>query len=372
MESFDISREKFLALLKEGKFTEAEQFYWSEMFEYAEKKFLEENKVDTQYDWLIMPGGFLPEYHVFIIHTLKPKNVYFIGTYEFKEKHLDKIIQKSGLNPSQYIVDVLEYREMNLTDVYDKIRNRLNLFVGKKVILDLSRGKRIMSVGAGMVGAFFGFDLFYIDKEWDTNLRRGIPGTEKIVMVKNPFEVFGDLELREARKFLNHHNYGAALSLYKRIRQKIVDPRHIEIEELLSEAYLHWNSFNFKGAHFKLQQALTRSEQYNMKLSKELIDNKKALEVLDVKEVNNPLTKGDEFNMHLIIDLYVNALRKAEVGMFEDAISRLYRTIELISQHRLHSYQIETVGADLSRYDSDYRDIAKKIYGFEKPVPFEI
>ncbi len=361
-----------MALWQAGKVAEAESFYWKEIYPKAEEKFLAENKVDTLYDWLIMPGGFVPAYHIFLIKALKPKNVYFIGTHEFKEKCLDEVIKKTGLQASQYLVDVVAYKEMNLTEVYETIRSRIELFVGKKVVLDFSRGKRVMSVGAGIVGAFFGFDLVYLDKEWDSYFRRGIPGTEKLIMVKNPFEVFGDLELREAREFFDHYNYGAALALYKRIRQKIVDPRHVEVEELLSEAYLHWNSFNFRAAHQKLKQALAKAQQYHLPVSSELAENLKALQVLDVDNVNAYRDKGDIFHVHLIIDLYLNALRKAETGMFEDAISRLYRTIELISQYRLHSYSIQTVGSDLSRFQGAYQKLTKELYGVEKSLPYEI
>ena len=55
---------------------------------------------------------------------------------------------------------------MDISDVYSKIKLKMNLFEDKNVLLDLTRGKRIMSVGAGIVGAFFNFDLVYIDEEW--------------------------------------------------------------------------------------------------------------------------------------------------------------------------------------------------------------
>lgn len=372
MHDLNSARQRLLEFWKEGKFDEGDSFYWNEVFPLAEAKFLSETKVEQRYDWLIMPGGFVPAYHIFLIRALKPKEVYFIGTREFKEQHLDEVIKKTGLQPSQYIVDVVEYKGMNLTEVYDKIRKRLDLFVGKKVILDLTRGKRIMSIGAGIVGAFFGFDLVYLDKEWDSYFKRGIPGTEKLVMVKNPFEVFGDLELREAREFFATYNYGAALALYKRIRQKIVDPRAVEIEELLSEAYMHWNSFNFKAAHLKLRQAIMKSRQYNVPVNAEVLENMKALELLQSDEASSYYERGDEYTLHLIVDLYMNALRKAEVGMFEDAVSRLYRAIELISQHRLHSHEIQTVGSDLTKFNEEYAKLSKELYGVEKQLPYEI
>jgi hypothetical protein len=78
------------------------------------------------------------------------------------------------------------------------------------------------------------------------------------------------------------------------------------------------------------------------------------------------------FDLHIIIDLYANALRKSEVGLFEDAISRLYRVIELVAQHRLKSYGIETSNPSINQYELAYKAVTKEVYGFEKPLPTEI
>lgn len=366
MGEFEGLRESWRGLIKQTKLDEANSLYWEKLFPVIEEKFLENNRVKEEYDWLILPSGLESSYYILLIKAIKPKKVYFLGTKEFKESFLDKIIEKTGLKPSEYIIDTLNYDEMDVADVYEKIRKRLDLFYNKKIILDLTRGKRIMSVGAGIVGAFFGFDLVYIDEEWINEVKRGNPGTEKLVTVKNPFEVFGDLEGQEARELFNHYNYGAAIFFYRRLMEKVADPRKIEIEEILSEAYMHWNSFNFKAALYKLELLEKKSKQYNVKLNSLINENLDVLRIL-IKE-----DKDDEFNLHIIVDLYDNALRKAEVGMFEDSVSRLYRVLELVSQYRLKSYGIETSGPDLSKFEKDYKKISKEIYGFEKNSPFEV
>jgi CRISPR-associated protein (TIGR02710 family) len=366
MEDLERLREGWLELVQKCKLDEAGSYYWDNLYPFVEKRFLENNKVHEEYDWLILPAGLESSYYILLIKSIKPKNVYFLGTKEFKENFLNKIIEKSDLKASQYVVDTLSYDEMDVADVYEKVRKRLDLFYNKKVILDLTRGKRIMSVGAGIVGAFFGFDLVYVDEDWIDEIKRGKPGTEKLVTVKNPFEVFGDLEGQEARELFNHHDYGAAIYFYKKLREKVADPRKIEIEELLAEAYLHWNSFNFKAAFNKLERTVKKSKQYNLRISSEIHRNLEVLEILTKEE------KDDEFNLHVIVDLYVNALRKAEVGMFEDSVSRLYRVLELISQYRLREYGIETSNADLSKYADEYKKLTKELYGFEKEPSFEI
>jgi CRISPR-associated protein (TIGR02710 family) len=369
-EVFTDLREQWLQLVRRSETETAQKMYWEDLFPYVEGSFVCKYAHTTPYDWLILPCGLESSYYILLIKALKPRNVYFLGTEEFKMHFLDTIIQKTDLKPSQYLIDTLHYDELDITDVYEKVRSRLRLFVDKKVVMDLTRGKRIMSVGAGIVGAFFGFDLVYVDEVWLDDVKRGLPGSEKLVLLHNPFEVFGDLELREARDFLNHHNYGAALALYKRIRQKIVDPRTVEIEELLSEAYLHWNSFNFKAAASKIKLVIEKCDQYHIRQQRAFSLYARVLDLLS--STDSAVRNSDDFQLHVILDLYANALRKAEMGVFEDAISRMYRVLELLSQYRLKSYGIETHLADLHQYAGQYKALTKEIYGFEKEVPFEI
>ncbi|MDP3881309.1 MAG: TIGR02710 family CRISPR-associated CARF protein [Nanoarchaeota archaeon] len=364
-------REEWLDLVKKASIEKAEEMYWKSIFPLVEDNFIKISKSKEQYEWLVLPCGLESSYYILLINAIKPKNVYFIGTKEFKENFLNFIVEKTGLKPSQYIIDTVSYEGLEIADVYQKIRSHLSSFIDKKVLMDLTRGKRIMSVGAGIVGAFFGFDLVYIDEEWLDDIKRGMPGTERLVMVKNPFDVFGDLELKEARDFFNHNNHGAALSLYKRIHQKIDDPRNVEIEELLAESYLHWNSFNFKAALIKLESARDKLGQYRMKVNPHLIANIQALQIL-ISQNDTESKNSEQFNLHVIIDLYSNALRKAEVGLFEDSISRLYRVLELISQYRLAAYGIVTSSPEIKKYELAYKALVKEIYGFEKELPAEI
>ncbi len=374
MEKSDELVKKWIGLMKETKVEEAGDLYWNEVFPLIEKKFLEnkENEIEGEYDWLILPAGLEYSYYVLLIKAIKPKKVYFLGTHEFKANFLDKIIEKTGLKASDYVMDTIGYDEMDVADVYDKIRKRLDLFCNKKVILDLTRGKRIMAVGAGIVGAFFGFDLVYIDEGWIDEIKRGMPGTEKLVAVKNPFEVFGDLEGQEARELFNHHNYEAARFFYEKLREKVADPREIEVEELLSECYLHWNSFNFKAAKHKIENLIKKSKQYGIKVEPLVKSNHEVLEILTSGDLDKPAQLSEEFNLHVIVDLYTNALRKSEIGLFEDAISRLYRVLELISQYRLRSHDIETSRPELAEFNEEYRSITKELYGVAKDSPFEV
>ena len=369
---FEASKDKWLELIKTQKIKDAEKVYWEELFPDIEKRFIKNTKIDQKYDWLILPAGLESSYYVMLIKSIKPKNVYFIGTKEFKDNFLDKIIEKTSLKASQYMIDAVDYEGMDVAEVYEKIRHHLDLFAGKKVIMDLTRGKRILSVGAGIVGSFFGFDLVYIDEEWIDDVKRGVPGTEILVMLKNPFDVFGDLEGKEARRLFNHHNYAAAKFFLNKLREKIADPREIEIEEILAEIYLRWNSFNFKAAFKKMELVFNKIKQYGLKRNtKNLQKNYEALKILGSIGDKKPEDLDNNCALHLIVDLYTNALRKSELGMFEDAITRLYRLIELISQFRLAKQGIVTSQPKIEQYEKEFKEITKKL-DIERGLPSEL
>ena len=159
MGEFEEIREKWLDLIKQTKVKEAGEIYWEKLFPTVEKRFLEKNQIKEEYDWLILPVGLESSYYILLIKSINPKNVYILCTKEFKSLGLlDKVIEETNIKPSQLIVDTLEYKEMDVAGVYEKIRKHLDLFSNKKVILDLTRGKRVMSTGAGITGSFFGFD----------------------------------------------------------------------------------------------------------------------------------------------------------------------------------------------------------------------
>ncbi|MDP7181145.1 MAG: TIGR02710 family CRISPR-associated CARF protein [Candidatus Woesearchaeota archaeon] len=370
MDSLPDLAKQWAHLMRTGHQAEAKRLGWDTIFPLAEEKFLAQTTVQETYDWLVLPAGLSPEYRVLLIKALRPKKVYFLGTHEFKKYALDLIIERTGLKPSEYEVETIEYSGMDVADVYQHIQKHLQRFKGKKVALDLTRGKRIMSAGSAIVGAFFGFDLVYIDEDWLDDIKRGVPGTERLVVSKNPFDVFGDLDLQTAHQLFNFHDYGAAMRIYGRLITQITDPRPMEIENLLAETYAHWNAFNFGAAGKKMAECRDRAAQYNISLPAGVDKNAYALDQL--REVNLDAIPQANQALHVIADLYANALRKAKTGQFEDAIARLYRCLELMSQSRLATHGIDTSSPELASYNDAYKELTKKCTVRSFPSPTKL
>lgn len=384
-EEFETWKMEWLKLTKEGKLEEAEKIYWEKMFPTIQENFL--NQIQQQikngeipvYDLLIIPMGLESSYYILLIKGLKPKQIYFLCTEQGERRFLDKIIKETGLTQDQYKKDVLKYADLDVVDVYEKIKTRIKMFEGKKIAVDLTRGSRTMIAGAAIVGDFFGCDLVHIDKGWYDDIKRGEPGTEKFVKVKNPLHIFGDLEQIYAIELFNRYQYIASNLFFKDIIRKVPDPREFEIKSLLSECYMFWDSFNYTAALPILEKVINKINQYHIAI----LDVERLKKNYDVlKHLNNvqycnkkfiEILKDEDTVIHLIIDIFCNGERRSEQKKYEDAVSRLYRIIELISQHRLAKIGIDTRSPDYSKIDVErVKKCMKHVYGVRKILPQEI
>ncbi len=385
--SFDTLKKEWKELMIKGRKEEADKLYWGKIFPFIERKFAREtqelikNGEIPQYDLLVIPMGLESSYYILLINGLKPKKVYFLCTKEGEKYFLDKIIKMTGLTQGQYEKDVIEYKAMDAADVYSKIKNKLYLFKGKKIAVDLTRGKRIMTAGAAIVGDFFGCDLIHIDEGWYDDIKRGEPGTEKLIKLKNPLHIFGDLEQTYAIELFNNHRYFSSSLLFRDIIKKAPDPREFEVKSLLSESYMFWDSFNYRASLPILERAVNKINQYNvraldiqqlkMNLTAQRYLNK--IQFSDKKLIDT--LKNEYMSTHLIADIFCNAQRRAEQNKFEDAVSRFYRAIELVSQHRLAKIGIDSSSPDYSLLDiktrNKYDELTKEIYKEEKALPLQ-
>ena len=111
---------------------------------------------------------------------------------------------------------------------------------------------------------------------------------------------------------------------------------------------------------------------------KQLEKNQKTLGILNkinaVQRIDE-LLKDNELVLNLIIDLHSNALRRRENHALDDAIVRLYRLIELVSQYGLAKHNITTSNPDYTPFPglkSKYSEITHSLYDQERNLPFEI
>ncbi len=375
-----VEAQKWLELKKTGLNEQADQYFDQTLYPLVEEKFLadaERMGVKGSYDMLIFPLGARWHYPVLAIKAIQPKRAYFICTPRIEEKTLGKVLEKSGLAPFQTKKDVVEYSGMDLEEVYAKVKGVVNKFPGDRIAVDLSRGKRVMTTGIGIAAAFCECDFTYIDEDWNFEINDGIPGTERLVMVKNPFKHLGEIDRERAKELFNRGSFQPAAEIYSKLSNQSPDPRESSAYELFCQAFSQWDLFNYRGALFKLRETEGKARQYSIKLP-DLKRNFTALEELAAlqaqKEKFFEVIRQPRACMRLVADAYANSLRRAETDRFDDAVGRLYRAIELVSQHRLALRGLDCATPDfdslgVSGLQEAFAKATGEVYGQSKPLP---
>jgi hypothetical protein len=196
---------------------------------------------------------------------------------------------------------------------FAEIKNQFN-----HVTVDFTSGTKAMASALSILSTVFEVDtLSYI-----TGKRKNgvvIRGTEEVLAV-HPTFISSEKRLREAKKFFNECRYDTALVLIESITKITANNTLTESTALLRKAataYSAWDKFQHDTA-FKALKSL-RSPEFNK--------NKSFL---------GKLLNAEEKEPYWIADLINNAKRRGDIEhKFDDAVARLYRTVELIAQFRL-------------------------------------
>ena len=258
----------------------------------------------------------------FSIKHHNPDKTFFVVSKESREKTLPLILEEA---------DLKEYETVNLENpddiqkVYEELRQKFieirNAFTSLAV--DYTSGTKAMTGALTILGTIFEADtLSYI-----TGKRVGgivQHGTETINIVR-PYFATSEQKIKTAIEFFNKNQFQATLNIIKNIRKTTGDPEiinRITPLEKLAIAYDRWDKFHHKDAFETLR---------NIKIP-ELNGNKRFLGTL----LNNLEKPEGEPEPFYIADLINNAKRRGDIEKkYDDAVARLYRTIELIAHCKL-------------------------------------
>ncbi|MCX7921548.1 MAG: TIGR02710 family CRISPR-associated CARF protein [Clostridia bacterium] len=186
-----------------------------------------------------------------------------------------------------------------------------------------------------------------------------IDDKERVIYQANPWNELAVGELKVIDSLFNKARYLAAFELLEKVK-KYVDSRLKDIYENLCkicQAYHEWDSFKHKEAKNILQQALPKLKAYriidrNLEiLINQIESNFNWLNSL-VNELNSK-SSSDKTNQNgyklLCVDLISNAARRGEKEQkYDDAVARLYSSLEKLAKSRLLD-----LGIDNSRTEKD-------------------
>ncbi len=360
----------WIFLQKEKKEKEASDWYWQKLWPYVLKSFLAKSAPYTgKFDVLISLVGFSPEPVILTILALKPKEVKFIISEETKPI-LDIIVQKTGLKPSQF--DSLTVASSNIEDVYEAIRNSVRDKDLGKVAIDITGGKKSMVGGAAQAAGYLGCAAFYVDySEYNKAFRKPTPGSEYLNFLRNPYEIFGELELDRAMELYRAGDYSAALEILSRLLSRAPEIKAARIKKEIFAMHQAWESYLFEKAKKHAKEALKWIDTYHQYTNLiECLQDK--IDVLD-KILNQE-------SQWIVLNHYAMALQFAKRLKYDFAIMLLYRTLELIIAYRLNKeYQLDVNNPDYSKFPDmlkHYNRLLPEIYEkrakLQKNLPLKV
>ncbi len=346
---------KILHLEQKGK--EAYQLYSKSMFDHIVQKVVHNSiHYADKYKYLISLAGFSPEPLILSILSLRPEKVFFLNTPDTNHI-LDKIVDYCELKPSEYL-----RREVSSSDTAEVYR-QINEFVDGhdpgEFAIDITGGKKAMVGGAAQAGALLGCAVLYVDfAEYLPELRKPMPGTEYLNFLDNPYEIFGDIELREALVHYAKGNYAAGEEIVGRLRSKTPDAHKFEILLNVIQMQHQWENYQFEKAIRNGEQALAKIKQYRML-------NRLRESVQRKIDLIRKLTDAQE-QRWLVVNHYFNARNWAARTNYDFAVLLLYRTLEMaFALHLKNRYQLDDSSPDYSAHENlleKYRELAIDLF----------
>lgn len=170
-------------------------------------------------------------------------------------------------------------------------------------------------------------------------------GFEKIKNQRDPYDVFAIMEFNRGIDFFNRYQFEAAKLNFQEASEKLESKNLKELAELyvnIVEVYDSWDKFNnlydkqpIKTAFYNINHIIENSDNlknyFNKNYPNFISQLKNNWEFLELKVARRGLIEPDNVKYYLP-DLLNNAYRRIEDGKYDDAVARLYRSIELIAQ----------------------------------------
>ncbi len=349
----------------------AEKFYYDELFSDVIGRFLshEKSKALRKYRFLISLLGFSPQPVILFVKAVNPEKVLFIHSEE-AEKFLDEIQRWTGLTLAQVTKEMVDSSDP--TDVYKSIKDFCVSKNPKEILLDFTGGKKSMVGGAAMAGNLLGLDTGYVDySSYLPDLRQPEPGSEFPNILKNPFFVFGDIDLERAKEAFNRYDFGRCLEILEELDQRVEDIWGVRKLKALSEIYQAWDAFNFSKASALLASLMNKYDNGVRFVTLEQVrKNADVLAVLSCPE-------HPEYQMSMCLNYYFGANRFADRARYDIAVFLMYRTIEMVLSAALREIGIDpsdpqypnwlTVG----RYNEKLKEVFEKDH-HEKSLPHKV
>ncbi|MDX8551553.1 TIGR02710 family CRISPR-associated protein [Methanospirillum sp. J.3.6.1-F.2.7.3] len=289
----------------------------------------------------------------YAIHFYHPEKIIYFCSEESKGS-IDPIHNalKTEYNTSPPSSTLCMIRDPNdFNGCFEVMYGVASLYQYDEMVIEASTGTREMILAAEIVSFLTRNPVSHVTGDKPDGMI--IPGTE---MVKEMvlFAAYDRLLIHRAIYAFNNNHYGSSL----RLLEGISNLPERDMYYTLFNGYWHWDKMDYEKAWRYLQHVpdLDILIPLNRKFLKKLLD----LDRMDDTILNRKerLHVRQQKYTYMLIDLLHNAKRRIDGERYDDALARLYRVVELISQVLLLNYGIDD-NEEKIRF-SDLRKLLKK------------
>lgn len=305
------------------------------------------------------------------INHIDPDLIYFLHTKKYRSI-LDKIMEETdiGEKDKKYMI-IKDFQSINesykkSSTIFKELSNgNYDIYVA------ISNGTKAMLSGLILASSTYDCNLLYVGSDENGRSPQGevLPGHEEIRSEFNPMKEQANLELEKGKQFFNSYQFDYALENFK-LAKKYSNKKIMDIYINIARLYQSWDNFEDKITHDvngrEIKPRLGRFLENHIldEINKDeeiknyfktnektfysqLKCNKRFLD----KKIHHRKCIVDENNIfYFLVDLVNNAHRRIEMGRYDDATARLYRSMELIAQIRLLK-KFELIDARKLEYD---------------------
>ena len=269
---------------------------------------------------------------LFSIDNLNPDIVIFFGSE--KSKKTVESVKEQYLNEFEEEFDYFEFIHLEQIDdfkiYFEAFKRKIQELNDYKIIIDYTSGTKTMTMSAAFASMLYRKNLYFIGGEREEGVV--IRGTEKIIS-QNLYPIYDDLMISKIKELFNTNRFDAGKSLLEDVTKAKKDTY-----ARLFDAYYYFDNvdYNKTNEYFITKDFIAEWPE----LKKQFSLNAKALYHLNKEDsAMRPF--------YILGSLINNARRRAEETKYDDAIARLYRSLELIAQIRLNEYDIDTANVQL-------------------------
>ena len=308
---------------------------------------------------LILSCGGSPEPLIYSINKIKPDFVYFLCSND-SESEVENILIETNFSKENHDIKIVRDYE-SLDESFAKSREIINEL--KKdydnIHIDFTGGTKPMV--SGLVLAAIGENCSYSYVGTENSKGRdknglGVvqSGFEAIKEQKDPYDVFAVMEFERGMDFFNRYQFGASKTNFEDAIKKLESESLKELTYLyldIVEVYDKWDKFNNKtddgrvliSGLSKIKYRINDSDNIKNHLNDNYPDFisqiENNIEFLRLKISRKGHIKPSDVPYYLA-DLLNNAHRRIEENKYDDAVARLYRSIELVAQLKLTDYEV--------------------------------